>query len=404
MFNHKNPVVSGMISLILLTVMLFLFHCSKEPTEPNGNTNQKLKENFQRQLDHAVASDTSIHNAVLLVEAPLINLKWQGAAGMADPGTNLAMLPDDQFRVASLGKMTLATLVMKLMEEGRFSLDDSIYHYLPDSIITGLHVLQGVDYSNQITVRQLLNHTTGLPDYIQDGNRDENGLTDFLKLLIAQPAKFWTPEETIAYTKQYLLPVFIPGGGYHYSDTNYQLLGLILQNVTSQALHLLYREKIFAPLGMDHTYMEYYDNPIPSIPGRSISHIYLGDFDYTSWISNSADWAGGGLISTSEDLNRFLRAFVNNGIFQNTQTRQTMLEWISTGDPGIYYGLGIARINLEEFGMAGFGEIYGHEGFAQSFMYYWPKRDVTLVGTLNQAVSDYHYQQLVLEVIGLLNQ
>jgi len=387
-----------------ITTIFLIPGCGDKSVNPVTDKNEKLKEQFQVLLNHVVTSDNSIKNAVLLVDAPGINLKWKGASGIADPQTNLLMNEDDQFRIASLGKMTLATVVMKLVEEGRLNLDDSIYHYLPNNILNGLHVFQGNEYSKQITIHQLLNHSSGLPDYIEDGNKDENGLTDFLKLLVAQPNKFWTPEETIEYTKQNLIPFFTPGNGYHYTDTEYQLLGLILQRVTGKSLNVLYKEKLFDPLGMKHTYMEYYDNPIPSIEGRGLSHVYLGDIDYTTWVSNSSDWAGGGIISTTEDLNRFLRAFENNEIFQNTNTKQQMLNWQNTGETGFYYGFGIALINFEELGLNGFGEIYGHDGFPQSFMFYWAKKDVTLVGTLNQGSSEYHYQQLILEIINLLKE
>ncbi|MEW6194993.1 MAG: serine hydrolase domain-containing protein [Bacteroidota bacterium] len=404
--NYSKRLPGVLFNMMWAVTIFFLFinGCNNKPTEPGTDTNEKIKEQLQLLLDNVIVSDNEIHGALLLVEAPKINLKWKSGVGMANTETELQMNADDQFRIASLGKMTLATLVMKLTEEGHLKLDDPIYYYLPDTIMTGLHMLHGYDHGNQITILQLLSHSSGLPDYVEDGNKDENGMTDFLKLLITQPNKFWKPEETIEYAKHYLSPLFTPGSGYHYSDTNYQLLGLILQNITGKALNVLYREKIFVPLGMNHTYMEYYDDPIPSIPGRGLSHVFLAELDYTNLISNSADWAGGGLISTTEDLNRFLRAFVNDQIFQNNQTKLQMLNWLSTGEVGTYYGLGVARINMDEFGMTGIGELYGHDGFPQSFMFYWPKQNVTIIGTLNQAISNYHYQQLILQVFNLLNK
>jgi D-alanyl-D-alanine carboxypeptidase len=115
------------------------------------------------------------------------------------------------------------------------------------------------------------------------------------------------------------------------------------------------------------------------------------------------DWAGGGLVSTTEDLNRFLRAFVADDIFQNPKTKQLMLNWFNIGEAGIYYGLGVARINLSELGVSGLGDIYGHDGFAQSFMFYWPKQNGTISGTLNQAVTEkIQYLQLVVGIMNLL--
>lgn len=371
------------------------------PAKPK--TNEELAAAFRALLDDAVAGDPSIRGAVMMVDAPLRGLAWKGAAGLADPGEDMAMVPDDRFRTASIGKMTCAALAMKLVEAGMFSLDDSIRDYLPDSIMEGLHVYRGRDYGDAISIRQLLGHRSGLADYVEDGDDDRDGLPDFLELLIAEPGRFWTPEETIGYVKDRLPPLFPPGAGYHYTDTGYQLLGLVCQNASGRALNELYRERLFGPLGMDHTYLEFYDEPIPSIPGRGLSHVYFQDYDYTGWTSASADWAGGGLVSTTEDLSRFLRAFADDEIFLDPASKAAMLAWAPTGSAGVDYGLGVARIDLDAAGLIGAGEIYGHDGFPQSFLFYWPKQDVTIAGTLNQAVTQkVHYQQIVLAVIRLL--
>lgn len=399
--------MNRLFCVVFLPVVLIvaLSACGDDSTAPTPPlTNEELEASFQQLLDHAVASDPAIRNAVMMVDAPLRGLRWEGAAGMADPAAQDTMLPDDLFRTASIGKMTCAALVMTLVEEGRFALEDSIHRYLSADIMDGLHVLGTRDYSDKITVRQLLSHRSGLADYVEDGDENGNGLPDFLELLIAEPDRFWTPEETIEYTKEHIEPLFAPGEGFHYSDTNYQLLGLICQQVTGKSLHELYREKLFDPLGMDHTYMEFYETPRPSIPDRRLSHVFFEDLDYTDWTSVSADWAGGGLASTTEDLSAFLRAFVDDGIFASEQSKREMLSWGPTGSPGVYYGLGVVQINLAELGVRGVGEIYGHEGFPQSFMFYWPEQQVTIVGTLNQALSKrVFWAQLVVNVVVALD-
>ena len=100
----------------------------------------------------------------------------------------------------------------------------------------------------------------------------------------------------------------------------------------------------------------------------------------------TADWAGGGLVSTAEDLNRFLRAFVANEIFEDPNTRDEMFEWVESG-PFHNYGFGISRVLFDESEnpeQAGLGEIWGHAGSSYNFMFYWPREDVTMIGTLNQ--------------------
>lgn len=355
---------------------LMIFACSHDnPMKPEDPQHDQLKKQLQTRLDSLVAKDDAVRNAVLLIESPRQNFKFKGASGEANPDAGIKMMPDDLLRTASLGKMTCAALALKLTEAGKLGLDDKISQYLPAAIMNGLHEYEGQSYGEQITIRQLLGHTSGLPDYILDGDQNGNQLPDFIELLLSDPDKFWQPEETVAYAKANLTPLFPPGQGYHYSDTNYQLLGLIIQNATGKALHVAYREHLFSPLGMNNTYVEHYETSRPAISGRGLSHVYFGPVDYTDMRAISADWAGGGLASTTEDLNRFLRAFVDDKIFQNVASKNAMLTWNNTGE----YGLGVTKINA-----SGVGVIYGHDGFPGSFMFYWPEQDVTIVGTINQ--------------------
>jgi D-alanyl-D-alanine carboxypeptidase len=104
----------------------------------------------------------------------------------------------------------------------------------------------------------------------------------------------------------------------------------------------------------------------------------------------TADWAGGGLISTAEDLNRFLRAFARNEIFEDPTTRDEMFNWVDSG-PFHNYGLGLSRVLFNRSGQpqhAGLAELWGHTGSSDNFMYYWPDQDVTLIGTLNQIACE----------------
>jgi CubicO group peptidase (beta-lactamase class C family) len=104
----------------------------------------------------------------------------------------------------------------------------------------------------------------------------------------------------------------------------------------------------------------------------------------------TADWGGGGLVSTTEDLDRFLRALVDNRIFSNPATRDRMFTWVDSG-PFHSYGLGVGRVDFDRSGSAlhaGLGQVWGHAGSSQVLMYYWPSRDVVMVGTLNQIDSE----------------
>ena len=341
--------------------------------EPSSELSRRL----QSLLDDLVEGQANVRNGVLLVEGP--GFKWKGASGLAVPEKGLAMRPDDQFNIDSIAKMMTATIVLKLVEAGELGLDDRIGRYLPDSLMEGLHVCQGRSYGEEITVRHLLSHTSGIPD--------DWAHPDFLHLIVAEPQRRWTPEETIAFVKEKCQPAFPPGGGFRYSDPGYNLLGLLVEGLTGSPLHEVYRRLLLDPLGMNHTYRPSHEEARPSLPGRGPSQRYLDDMECTLLPAvMTADWAGGGLISTTEDLNRFLRAFVRNEIFADPATRDEMFEWVRSG-PFHTYGLGISRVVFAESDdprHAGLGEIWGHTGSSDNFMYYWPDEDTTMIGTLNQ--------------------
>ncbi len=352
-------------------------------------SNSELKKQLQAFLDQVVDETDNIHNAVMLIELP--DFKWKGASGMMNPDEGLVMNVDDQFFTASAAKMMTATLALQLVESGTMQLDDPIHKYLPESIIEGLHDYEGQAYGKTITIRQCLNHTTGVGDNWHDSR--------FMQLILEDPNKFWEPEETIAFVKQNIPPHFPPGQGFSYSDINYNLIGLIMEKITGKTLQALYRDQLLDPLGMKHTYRQFREDPRPSIAGRGPSRTYYDDFDYASWRALSADWAGGGLQSTTEDLNRFLRAFVKKKIFKKPTTRDEMFKWVKVSED-TFYGLGVVRGLLEEGAIR---EIWGHIGASSCFMFYWPERDATFCGTFNQVKCEGKFVEILPEIAKIIN-
>jgi D-alanyl-D-alanine carboxypeptidase len=329
-------------------------------------------------VHHYVDANEDIHSALLLVEGP--EFRWIGTAGLADPDSGTPMRPDDQFYLASTAKTLTATAVMQLVEAGKVKLDGPIASYLPGDLIAGLHVYEGHDYGSEITVRQLLNHTSGIADNWADDA--------FVGLIVADPEKLWQPEETIEYVKQHCPAHFPPGEGWHYSDINYNLLGLIIQAETGQSLTAVLRDSLFVPLGMANTHRHFVEDERPVEAGRATSRWYREDLPCNDIRALSADWGGGGLYSTADDLSRFMHAFVNDEIFAQPSTRAEMLKWVEAM-PGVGYGFGIIHFDMDVIaedlpaGMS-LGTTWGHQGASSAFMYYWPERDIYLIGTLNQ--------------------
>jgi len=291
------------------------------------------------------------------------------------------MSRDANYEIASTSKAFTAATVLLLVEEGLVDLDQQIGQILPPQITTGLLVIQNHDYGPELTIRQLLAHTSGLPDYWYDPPYIIPGVNAFLFDYILQPSRFWEPEEVLAYVPG-LTPIFVPGTGWHYSDSGYVLAGLIIEEVTGKDLHEVYREKIFDPLGLDDTWLHWREPQ----PGTLLeSHRYEGSWDMYIKRHQSADWAGGGLVSSSGDLQAFIRALADDTLFSDPGTILEMTAWVGAGMPGIDYGLGLFRVDLG-FGK---GEIWGHDGYGNAWMYYWPEQDVTFVGTLNQTENDW---------------
>lgn len=339
-------------------------------------TEEDVSRALQTTLDNTVRWDENVHSAVLMVAND--SRTWRGAAGLADPSGGVPMTSEHQFRSASSAKMMVATLTLILVEEGLVELDEPIAAYLPPAVVANLHVHDGIDYSDRVTTRHLLQHTSGLADHWFD-ERDEGR---FLSLVLeTETDRLWDPADIVAYLKGNVPPLFPPGEDIAYSDANYILIGLVIETVTGAPLHEVYRDRLFAPLGMDHTYMEFRESPRPVDVPTPLSHVFFGTLDYTSFRSISADWAGGGLVTTTADMVRFMRAFVDDRIFAQRSTRESMLEWMPM--EGIMdYGLGVMRLR----GRA--GTVWGHMGVGQAFMLYQPELDVIFTGTLNQDEGD----------------
>lgn len=336
---------------------------------------------------------------ILLVDAPDMDFTWQGAAGMAIPEEEEPLLPGDQFIISSMTKMVTAATIMKLVEKIDLALDDPISLYLPAGMVSQLLVLDGESYGEDITVRQLLNHTSGLGDFSNGEDANGNGLPDFKDLVLSEPDTIWDETMVLDWAIANAPPVARPGETFNYSDTNYQLLGMIVEAVSGLALHDAYRQFIFEPLGMDHTYFEFREEVVPGSDGRSVSNAYYHGTLWNELDSHSYEWGSGGLVSTAEDMNTFLWAWANGDLFNDPAGKEAMMAWVETPDAGVYYGLGILRFVLDEWDIPGLGEMLGHGGMPNSQAFYWPEQNVTIVGTLNSNEPSLGFIGMMIDVM-----
>ncbi len=248
-----------------------------------------------------------------------------------------ALRVSDSARVGSITKTFVSTVALQLVGEGRLRLDDTVARWLPGAVPGGA----------AITIRELLNHTSGLFNYTDD--------EQFLNAYLANPTRAWTPQELLAVAAAHPR-LFPPGTSWSYSNTNYIVLGLVLQAVTGRDVATLVRERIVRPLHLDQTFLaldariagSHADGYIPpSLTGTP------GYLDVTDW-SPTVAWAAGAVVSSAPDLARFYSALLSGRLLP-----RPLLHQMTTTVPaalGLDYGLGIFRLATQ------CGTVWGHDG------------------------------------------
>ena len=333
-----------------------------------------------------------VYNAFLSIYSPSKDFEWHVAKGAFKDGRKVTT--EHPYYTASIGKTFTASGIGILADQGKLQFDDPIAKYLSDEIMSGLHVLIGTDYGDSIRISHLLQHTSGLPDYFDEQTTD--GSPGIFDLIMTKPDQFWQPATLIAFSKAHFRPSFPPGQGYFYTDTEYVLLGMIIENISALELHEFFAKNIFVPLAMHHTYLNLRSEALQ--PTGKIAEIYADDFEISQLRSLSADWAGGAIVSTGKDLIIFMEALMDGEIVSN-ETLQAMQQWIPETQ-GMTYGYGLRKINFAELspGLPDW-EVIGHSGLNGTSMYYCPDLDIYLAGTLNQLSSSKEAVALALEVL-----
>lgn len=341
-----------------------------------------------------------VYNLVVGVQSTDRSIDLAAAAGRANPETGTTMTVDTPYNIASITKMYTASVTLKLHEQGLLDLDEVISKYLPVSLINGIHVYKGKDYSCQIRVYQLVNQTSGLADYYLDKPRGDQSVFDVLKqghdraLDIGQ----------IMAIVRSLSPRFEPGASNgtkaHYADTNYQLLGAIIESVTGKSIADNFQEMIFAPLNLKHTYL--YD-AADRRSDQTPATIYYKEHVFNLPAFFSSKRTDGGIFSTVCENLVFLRAFFDGKLFAPTFFDRMMRRWNAIFFP-MQYGYGMMRIKLPRVfsPFQPIPEFIGHSGSTGSFAYYCPEKALYLAGTMNQITAQRRAFQLMIQIANAL--
>ncbi|WNZ10935.1 serine hydrolase domain-containing protein [Streptomyces sp. 11x1] len=274
-------------------------------------------------------------------------------SGVGDLRTGTPVPPAGYIRIGSTTKAYVATVLLQLVGEGRLSLEDRVERWLP-GVVKG----NGND-GDLISVRQLLQHTSGLPDYIADVV-PELSAAGYLK----HRSTTYTSRQRVAFAMTHP-PVFEPGARWEYSNTNYILAGMVIEAVTGRGWEEEVRERILRPLRLTRTYAPGDDPTLPRPHARNYQQFEPGDdaprTDTTlAYLPFDGD-ADGSIISTAADTNRFFSALLGGRLLapaQLAEMRRTVAVPDAPGEvPGSRYGLGLAWTPLT----CG-GGYWGHSG------------------------------------------
>ncbi|MGW4033022.1 serine hydrolase domain-containing protein [Streptomyces sp. NPDC004838] len=277
---------------------------------------------------------------------------WKGTSGVGNRKTGAPRGGDDRFRIASITKTFVATVLLQMEAEGKLDLDDTVDRWLP-----GLVRGNGND-GRKITVRQLLNHSSGVYDFLADPDYQQKYL--FAPGFLKHRFETRTPQTAVEVALGHQ-PKFAPGTGYSYSNTNYVLAALIMEKAGGRSYEEEVRQRIIKPLGLRATTMPENTSHMPKPSSRAYSKLSEDPnatkvYDVT--LQNASQtWAEGDIISSASDLNRFFSALLSGKVLPKKQLKAMKTLIPDPDDPTSGYGLGIGTFNTS-CGV----KVWGHSG------------------------------------------
>jgi D-alanyl-D-alanine carboxypeptidase len=318
----------GLVAVVVLASILV----AAQPAKAFAANQESVLQDYANQL-------VAVGTTSVLAEMQAGGSSVRVRAGEAVRGTGLPVAWQSHYRTGSTTKTFVSTVLLQLEAEGKLSLDDSVEHWLPG-------VVQGNGYDgNEITIRQLLNHTSGVFSYTDD---DAFAATLTTKQgFYANRFNVYTPDQLI-HTALSHPPLFAPGTGWQYSNTDYILAGKIISAVTGKSWRTEVQNRILSPLHLTETSSAGDSNPLMPAPYAHAYNIWgmAPNRDYGDVTTDNMSWAGsaGDLITTTSDENRFFQALMKGQLLPAMQLAE--MKTIVPLAPGVGYGLGLVHYTL----------------------------------------------------------
>ena len=287
---------------------------------------------------------------------------WAHADGVSSVSPDVAVSPNDAYLIGSVTKTITSACILQMAEEGLLHLDDSLYMWL-DTIP---HI------NPNITIRQLLQHTSGIYDVLSHPHQQDS--------LIADITRIWTAEELIARFMN--PPVFTAGTSWSYSNTNYFLLDMIIKKITGNAFYTELRKRFYTPLAL-HSFA------IPAFETLTapVAHLWMdidgdavkddaNDFYMSYMALNSTAGAAGGYFATPSDCTRWMRKYMRGDVLSAASMTEARKVVVASGSQGGYYGLGMMKNQANFLGYLAYG--HGGDLAYHASSWYFPEKDASI--------------------------
>jgi len=326
----------------------------------------ELQRNLNKFVAKTIEKNPEIPGINLHVQSIDLCFEANIANGVSDRKTGTKLLTNHAFRIASNTKTYTAATVLRLAEEGAINIDLSIDKYLPSHFT---RVLKNGGYQlNTMSVRNILNHMSGLPDHTHDKR--------YFESIKKNPTHQWTALEQVSLLVKYQMAVGFAAQNFAYSDTGYILLATAIEHVTGMTMSSAFRHYLkFNHLGIDNTWHETKEPQPSTVAGRI--HQYFDKMDTYDWHPSLDLHGGGGLVATAEDMSIFLRALMTNQIFEEPKTLQIMKTVLPRANI-MNYGMGIFSKKMSDH------VVWGHTGFWNTFSFYLAELDIVISGSIAQ--------------------
>jgi len=347
------------VLFLILIIQTITTGCKKEDDQEEPKTNFEVFDDlfsgfFPKYNFYDEPTEMLAHAARITIPG---YEPWEVNMGFKDSTKTSEISTNSIFRIGSATKMFTATIILQLWEEGDIELDSSFNYYLNLDAET----YPTINEFNGVNIRHLLSHRSGLPRISSTTFFDDYFYTDQITQLERMRYLF---------TDGHL--EFEPGSEYGYRNSNFNVLGLLIEKVTGSQYHIVLKDRIYNKINLNNTYLLDYDITKDNV---HIAHGYTQGFDGTDY-HGSQPWAAGGMVSTVKDLSAFMNALVDGNLFTQSSTFSMMV----TPEPGAFYGLGITVWDTPE------GRAYGHGGGIFGFnlrLEYFPEYGTTVISAMS---------------------